>query len=329
MVGIRVSQACFLVLLMISAPLSGCFGEDDSGGLVAASDVTITPKVLVGGSFQPVTVAAGEDMSVFLPYLVIDEETGYVANSTVLDLRKGDSVQLSLLAPPRAGLAVALLGEYGRDSWPIRDANESWASWFSDGGHLSADGGAVKRSGNGTGLFNASSTTGGAANIVTLVVERPNAPAYSSDEGGRHSTGLVSGRTTYNYLHHITDETPDPLDLTDGAVGYLNRWAGQGNTAYEAGAVYLIDKLESFGLMVDTQRFEFTDVFGNQNPESYNICGFRYGSEVPNEWMVFGAHFDVAPPANALCWLTLTLPEPEPTALVLEPTIIQRAQAWY
>ena len=73
--GIRVSQACFLVLLMISAPLSGCFGEDDSGGLVAASDVTITPKVLVGGSFQPVTVAAGEDMSVFLPYLVIDEET--------------------------------------------------------------------------------------------------------------------------------------------------------------------------------------------------------------------------------------------------------------
>ena len=41
-------------------------------------------------------------------------------------------------------------------------------------------------------------------------------------------------------------------------------------------------------------------MFGNQNPESYNICGFRYGNEVPNEWMVFGAHFDVAPPANLL-----------------------------
>ena len=300
MVGTRVSQACLLVLLMISAPLSGCFGEDDGESLINASDVTITPKVLVGGSFQPVTVAVSEDMSVFLPYLVIDTETGFVANSTVLDLKKGDSVQVSLLAPPRAGLAVALLGEYGRDSWPIRDANESWASWFSDGGHLSADGGAIQRTGNGTGLFNASSTTGGPANIVTLIVERPNAPAYSSEEGGRHSSGLVNGRATYNYLHHLTDETPDPLDLADGAVGYLNRWAGQGNTAYEAGAVYLIDKLESFGLTVDTQRFEFTDVFGNQNPESYNICGFRYGSEVPNEWMVFGAHFDVAPPANLL-----------------------------
>jgi len=301
MTGARASQALLLVMLMISAPLSGCFGEDDEGsGLVNVSDITITPKILVGGSFQPVTVSVSEDMSVFLPYLIIDDVTGYVANSTVLDLKKGDSVQLSLLAPPRAGLAVALLGEYGRDLWPIRDANESWASWFSDGEHLRADGGAVVRVGNGTGFFNGSLVTGGAVNVATLTVQRPTAPAYSPEEGGRHSAGLVNGRTVYNYLHHLTDETPDPFDLTDGAVGYLNRWAGQGNSAYEAGAVYLIDELESFGLMVDTQRFEFTDIFGNQNPESYNICGFRYGSELPNEWMVFGAHFDVAPPANAL-----------------------------
>ena len=221
MMGVRSSQALLLVMLMISAPLSGCFGEEEEGsGLVNISDVTITPKLMVGGSFQPVTVSAGEDMSVFLPYLVIDEETGYVANSTVLDLKKGDSVQLSLLAPPRAGLAVALLGEYGRNAWPIRDANESWASWYSDGEHLRADGGAVQRTGNGTGMFNASATTGGAVNVATLIIQRPVAPAYSPDEGGRHSSGLVNGRTVYNYLHHLADETPDPLDLTDGAVGY-------------------------------------------------------------------------------------------------------------
>ena len=51
---------------------------------------------------------------------------------------------------------------------------------------------------------------------------------------------------------------------------------------------------------VVTQRYAFTDILENQNPEAYNICGFRYGSEFPDEWMVFGAHFDVAPPANAL-----------------------------
>jgi hypothetical protein len=88
--------------------------------------------------------------------------------------------------------------------------------------------------------------------------------------------------------------------LADGAEGFLNRWAGQGNAAYEDAAQYLIQEMESFGLEVNVQRYEYTDWQGNQNPEGYNICGFRYGSVVPNEWMVFGAHFDIAPPVNAL-----------------------------
>jgi hypothetical protein len=296
----RTGQAFLLVLIMGLAPLSGCFGEENKDGLVDAADVTLSPAVLDGGVFQPFTVAAKADMSVFLPYLIQDRDTGYVYNSTVLDLRAGDSVQVSLLAPPRAGLAVALLGEYGRDVWPIRDANESWASWYSDGGHLAADGGAVARTGNGTGLFNASRNTGGPVNVATVSIVRPMAPAFGEADGGRHSTGVVNGRTTYNYLSTLTDETPDMLDASDFAVGYLNRWAGQGNQAYESGAQYLMNQLELFGLEVITQRYAFMDIFGNQNPEAYNICGFRYGMEAPNEWMVFGAHFDVAPPANLI-----------------------------
>ena len=109
----RYGQAMLLVLLMCSAPLSGCFGEDDDSGLVDVKNVMLAPAVLDGGVFQPFTVTAKEDMSVFLPYLIQDRESGYVANSTVLDLRAGESQQVSLLAPPRAGLAVALLGEYG------------------------------------------------------------------------------------------------------------------------------------------------------------------------------------------------------------------------
>ena len=296
----RTGQAFLLVLIMGMAPLSGCFGEDNGDGLIDASDVTLSPAILDGGVFQPFTVAAKVDMSVFLPYLIQDRETGYVYNSTVLDLRAGESAQVSLLAPPRAGLAVALLGEYGRDSWPIRDANESWASWYSDGDHLTANGGAVVRTGNGTGLFNASMNTGGPVNVATSAIIRPMAPAFGEADGGRHSTGVVNGRTTYNYLSTLTDETPDLLDASDFAVGYLNRWAGQANQAYEAGALYLINQLESFGLEVITQRYAFVDIFDNQNPEAYNICGFRYGMESPNEWMVFGAHFDVAPPANLI-----------------------------
>jgi len=300
MAGMRGLHAMALMLIMVMAPLSGCFGENESGGNVTIDDAAITPQVMTAGVFQGVTITAEQDLSAFVPYLIKDDATGYVVNSTVVDLRAGEQVQLSMLAPPRADMGVILLGSYGRDNWPIRDANESWATWYAEDGHKTADGGAIERIPGENQSLNASMDTGGSVAAYPLSFVRGTAPAYSSDEGGRHSTGLVNGRTTYNYLHHLTDETPDPLDLADGAVGYLNRWAGQANAAYEDAAVYLIDELESYGLTVVTQRYEFTDVFGNQNPESYNICGFRYGNEVPNEWMVFGAHFDVAPPANLL-----------------------------
>ncbi|MDG1556225.1 MAG: M20/M25/M40 family metallo-hydrolase [Candidatus Poseidoniaceae archaeon] len=300
MAGMRALHALTLMLIMVMAPLAGCFGENGGDGPVSIDDVSITPQVMTAGVFQGVTITAEEDLSAFVPYLIQDPASGYVVNSTIVDLRAGESVQLSMLAPPRADVGVVLLGSYGRENWPIRDANESWATWYDEGGYKTADGGAIARLAGENISLNASEETGGAVAAYPLAFQRPTAPAYSTEEGGRHSTGLVAGRSTYNYLHHITDETPDPLDLADGAVGYLNRWAGQANTAYEDAAVYIIDELESFGLEVVTQRYEFTDVFGNQNPESYNICGFRYGSDVPDEWMVFGAHFDVAPPANLL-----------------------------
>ena len=95
------------------------------------------------------------------------------------------------------------------------------------------------------------------------------AAAYDESVGGRHSTGMVDGLTVFNYIKHMSDETPDPTDLADGAVGYLDRWAGQGNAAYEDGAQYLISTLESFGLEVITQRFTYDSLMtGQQNPEA-------------------------------------------------------------
>ena len=292
-------RAGFLTLTMILASFSGCFGENEDGG-IDINSVIVSPKALTGGEFQPLTVTANTDISVFIPYLIRDNSTGFVYNSTIIDIESGDSIQLSVLVPPRAVTAVVLIGDYGRDVWPIRDVDESWNSWYMRAGYDNNDNDAVKRAMSDNLSVEYSDELGKSVTAVLLSVNREMAAAYSVDQGGRHSTGVVNGRTTYNYLHHITDETPDILDLSDGAVGYLNRWAGQGNAAYEDGAVYLIDKLESYGLEVDVQRFAFEDIFGNQNPESYNICGFRFGSELPDEWMVFGAHFDVAPPANLI-----------------------------
>ena len=58
--------------------------------------------------------------------------------------------------------------------------------------------------------------------------------------------GIVDGRTTLNYINVMSDETPDPLDPADGAVGYLDRWAGQGNAAYEDAAQYLNQRIRRF-----------------------------------------------------------------------------------
>ena len=115
---------------MCLAPLSGCFGEEDGRGPPGMNDVVITPEVLTGGVFQGMTISAEEDVSVFIPYLIKDTSSGFVFNSTVVDLRQGDSVQLNVLAPPRTDSAFIFIGEFGRDNWPIREINESWATWI-------------------------------------------------------------------------------------------------------------------------------------------------------------------------------------------------------
>ncbi len=296
----RPIMAGFLALLFCLAPLSGCFGENVDS-TISEGDVTVTPKVWIGGEFQAITIAAESDVSVFVPYLMLNPENGFVQNSTVVDIKAGKSVQLTVLAPPRTDTAVVLIGEYGREDWPIRDLTESWRVWYARDGFNRDDNQGVSRVSSNTSLDAVlpSTNNGGEVIAIRLGIERPFAAAYSEPEGGRHSMGLVDGRTVLNYINVMSDETPDPLDLADGAVGYLDRWAGQGNAAYEDGAQYLIKELEGFGLEVINQRFVYDSVnTGQQNPEAYNICGYRFGEVNPDKWMVFGAHFDIAPPVN-------------------------------
>ena len=102
-------RAFLMVFVMLSAPLSGCLGSSDSE--LTSDDLEISPGTLVSGVFQDVTLEAGQRMSVFVPYLVRDPITGFVQNSTVVDIDKGDSFTLDLLAPPRTSLVVMLVGE--------------------------------------------------------------------------------------------------------------------------------------------------------------------------------------------------------------------------
>ena len=297
----RAFTAGFLVLLFCLAPLSGCFGEDIDTS-ISEGEVVITPKTWIGGEFQAITIAAKSDLSAFVPYLILNPENGFVQNSTVVDIKSGDSVQLIVLAPPRTDTAIVMIGDYGRDKWPIRDLTESWRSWYARDGFDRSDNQAISRVSSNTSLDAVMASNGKNGDVIAirLGIERPFAAAYDESEGGRHSMGMVDGRTVLNYINVMSDETPDPLDPADGAVGYLDRWAGQGNAAYEDAAQYLIKEMEGFGLEVVSHRYEYTSLTtGQQNVESYNVCGYRFGEVNPDKWMVFGAHFDIAPPANA------------------------------
>tara|TARA_B100000929_G_scaffold37658_1_gene26874 strand:- start:63 stop:1778 length:1716 start_codon:yes stop_codon:yes gene_type:complete len=293
----RESAAISMVLLMLLTPLSGCFGTES--GAPSSDDLEVRASSDAAGFFVDYTFESGAAMSVFIPYLLIDPMTQFVQNSTVIDLEKGGSETISILTPPRSESMLFMIGESGRENWPVRNQEESWTTWFSHGGSDGTGAGAIMRIASENTTFdtvNTSTDTGGAVGIKTVNIQR--AMDIGIAEGGAHSTGLLHGRTVYDRLYEITDPAIS-IDI-DGRQGYWDRWAGQGNPAYEDAAQYLIQELSSFGLEVRQHRYEFTDILQVQNPEAYNICAYKWGSEVVNEWLVFGAHFDIAPPANAV-----------------------------
>ena len=287
-----------MVLLMLLTPLSGCFGAES--GAPNSDDLDVRASSDAAGFFVDYTFEADAAMSVFIPYLLMDPMTQFVQNSTVIDLENGGSETIAILAPPRTESMLFMIGESGRENWPVRNQEESWTTWFGNGGSDGNGPDAIMRVVAENTTFdtvNTSADTGGAVGIKTVNIQR--AMDIGIEQGGAHSTGLLHGRTVYDRLYEITDPA-NTFDLVDGKAGYYDRWAGQGNPAYEDAAQYLIQELSSFGLEVRQHRYEFTDIFQVQNPEAYNICAYKWGSEAVNEWLVFGAHFDVAPPANAV-----------------------------
>ncbi len=294
-------KAVLLVALFSMATLSGCFGAGNEG-VPTSDDLDVGVVSLIGGEMQNVKFTASADLSVYVPYLLMNPEDGYIQNSTVVDLERGDVVEIQILAPPRASLAAFLIGEMGRENWPTRNANESWSSWISRGEASDPIGDAIQRvpTENSTlDKVNVSSDNGGRVAWAAVQVSRPMAPGFGLDEGGEFASGMISGRGVYDRLYHLSDPALDLSDI-DGRQGYWDRWAGQGNPAYEDAANYIATEMESFGLDVMKHRYAFTDIFGNQNPEAYNVCGYRWGEIYPDEWLVFGAHFDIAPPVNAV-----------------------------
>ena len=86
-------HALLLILLFLNASMVGCFANDDNEDFVNGDALNIAPDPLTAGIFQSVYFKADESMRVLVPYLVLQPNTGYVQNGTVLDLDKNELVE--------------------------------------------------------------------------------------------------------------------------------------------------------------------------------------------------------------------------------------------
>ena len=65
-------QAVGLMVLMVLAPLSGCFGENEVESLDTTSLTVLESESLQAGMWQTITVEANNDLAVFVPYFIQD-----------------------------------------------------------------------------------------------------------------------------------------------------------------------------------------------------------------------------------------------------------------
>ena len=288
----RVPTVSMLVFLLLCTPLSGCIGSQN-GEKTTSDDLQIN-GLLVAGDWSEVTMVAKNDLSVYIPYFVIDPGSYRAQNGTVLNIKSGSSETVNWLLPPRNPNAMVLISDYGRTEWPVRAANESWQDWMLD----PSNGGAVKVSDNGDNgswvWLSAHDSDGGEVTVKDFDTVRPQRSDLTMDDGVDASDGWVDGRSVYEWVDFITDETPDPFDPADGAVGYLDRWIGNGNPGYEDAITYFEGVLTGFGLRTEVHRFQSGTLW------AANICGYKDGTVFPDEWLVFGGHFDIAPYASPL-----------------------------
>ena len=245
----------YFVVLLILPSFSGCMDPEQTE--LDASDLQIEPEVLVGAQFQLVEFTAKRAMSVHIPYFVIDADTGLVTNGTTLNFEDKGSKSLQMLAPSNLPSAHFLIGEVWQKSWALRATNQSWNEWFN------------------------SSEYDSSYEYVEHPVYRNQESSISPEEGANHSTGLIDGYSIYEWMEVFTDS----------GSGYNERWGPfiLRNPSYERALGYLSNQMSAMGLDAQIHRYEFSS-----SPFAVNVCGYKEGTVYPDEWLVIGAHLDIA-----------------------------------
>lgn len=288
----RQVKAFMLMFIMFLAPLAGCFGEAEERVLDANALTVEGSGALQGGMWQQITLSANDDVAVYIPYFIQDPGSMRAQNGTVLDLQTSESVTMNILFPPRNDMIVFFIDEIGRTDWPIRPADVSWETWLANPSNGSAVQAVPNEDLGGEWPWLVPGNASGEAAIpIVMETVRPSRADLTDADGVGASDGWVNGRDVYEWVDFIADDSPCATCGPDGAVGYLDRWIGNANPSYEHAITYFEGVMQGYGLdRVEVHRFQWNTAW------AVNICGYKDGSVYPDEWLIFGAHFDIAPP---------------------------------
>lgn len=128
-------------------------------------------------------------------------------------------------------------------------------------------------------------------NATSLTVVHEDGTASKIDITVGAGTPIVNGEEWFDKMEFILSVCADSTECG----GYINRWMGSPNPAFERAASFFHGHFE--GLGYETHIMRVTDHLNPTQPESLNIIAWKDGrSDTCVQGM--GAHMDIAPPAS-------------------------------
>ena len=275
-----------IFFLMIIPAFSGCMEDSVEDPL----ELEFSVDYLVGGEFQNLRIVGSDRMSVLVPYLIFNPDTGYFQNGTILDFNTAyTSYAIQILVPPNSEECIFLMAEYGREEWPVRKTNESWREWVERDGHLlgleNNIGAKIKSTNSTFSSVQRSNITTGAVQYQFLDVLRPIREGVTVEEGSLYGSGIVDGLTVFEMMEVIA---------VDGDFNDLwGPFTEPPQPDYTNALNYFAGKLTSYGYDAQIHNYRTAS-----SPRAENVCGYKPGTLYPDEWLVLGAHLDVAEPGS-------------------------------
>jgi hypothetical protein len=131
------------------------------------------------------------------------------------------------------------------------------------------------------------------AGDVSITIVNTDGSGDSYDFTAENGTPIVSGSEWFDKMDFITSVCSDSTECG----GYINRWMGSPNPAFERAASFFHGHFE--GLGYETNLMRVTDTLSISEPESLNVIAWKRGT---NSSCVqgMGAHMDIAPPGSLL-----------------------------